>query len=234
MIQAHRTAIQAALSSGVKHIFYSSLGFAGNLTDHSVAHVMGAHLQTEAYLASLTDTHAHKGSFTYTSIREGLYTESFPIYTAWLDPAHPPPNNEITIPHAGTGPGVCWVKRDELGEATAKLIVNYRTHPETFPYVNEKVLLTGPREISLEETLDILGRVIGRPLRIREISVEEYAGLPQIGDRHTYHGVELSREWATAWEGIRRRETGVVSPVMREILGREPEGFERTIQALLG
>lgn len=187
---------------------------------------MGAHLETEQYLTELTD------KITYTSIREGLYSESFPIYTAWLDPANPP--NEITIPHPGTGSGVSWIKRDELGEATAKLIVTYTDHPQSFKYLNNKVLLTGRREISLAETADILGRAIGKPLKIREISVDEYVSLPQIGDKHTYHGVNLSREWATAWEAIRQGETAVVSPVMKEILGREPESYETTIQALLG
>jgi uncharacterized protein YbjT (DUF2867 family) len=187
---------------------------------------MGAHLETEKYLAGLTE------KVTYTSVREGLYSESFPIYTAWLDPANPP--NEITIPHPGTGPGVSWVKRDELGEATAKLITSYIDHPETFKYLNKKVLLTGRREISLAETVDILGRAIGKSLKIREISVDEYEGLSQIGDKHTYHGVNLSREWATAWEAIKQGETAVVSPAMKEILGREPESYETTIQALIG
>ncbi|KAJ5152688.1 uncharacterized protein N7482_009166 [Penicillium canariense] len=225
-VEAHRAAILAAIKSGVKHIFYSSLGFAGDLTDQSVAHVMGAHLETEKFLDELSD------KVTYTSVREGIYSESFPIYTAWLDPANPV--DEITIPHPGTGPGVAWVKRDELGEATAKLIVSYISDPAGFQYLNKKVLFTGPREISLAETVNILGRAIGKLLKIREISVDEYVALPQIGDKHTYHGVDLSREWATAWEAIKNGETAVVSPTMKEILGREPESYETTIQALVG
>lgn len=150
MLQGYRTAIQAALSNGVTHVFYSSLGFAGNLTDHSVAHVMRAHPQaTDGGVSRLPhrySPHTPTGSFTHTSIREGLYTESFPIYTAWLNPAHPPATNESTIPHPSTGLGVCWVKPDELGEATAKLIVNYTTDPEQFPHVNDKVLLISPRD----------------------------------------------------------------------------------------
>lgn len=99
--QAHRAAIDAAIRSGVKHIFYTSLGFAGNLTDDSVAHVMGAHLQTERYLSQLN-------KITYTSIREGLYSESFPLYLGWFSLQNPA--DEITIPHPGTGPGVSWEK----------------------------------------------------------------------------------------------------------------------------
>jgi hypothetical protein len=187
---------------------------------------MGAHIETEKYLAS------QKDKLTYTSVREGLYSESFPIYTAWFDPQNPA--DEITIPHPGTGPGVAWVKRDELGEATAKLIVSYINDRDSFQYLNKIVLLSGSREISLAETVEILGRAVGKSLSIREISVDEYVKLPQIGDLHTYHGVDLSREWATAWEAIKNGETAVISPALGEILGREPERYEDTIRELIG
>lgn len=222
--KAHRIAIDAAIASGIKHIFYSSLAFAG-LTNTSVAHVMGAHLQTEAYLSSLTD------KISYTVVREGIYSESYPIYTSWFNPSSQA--TEITIPHDGAGPGVAWVKRDELGEATARLITSYVKDPAGFKYLNEKVLLTGQKEYSLAETVEVLGRVLGRDLRIREISVDEYVGLEHWG-LHTYHGVDLSREWATAWEGIRRGETAAVTGDIKEILGREPEEYEVTMRELIG
>lgn len=213
------------MASGVKHIFYSSLAFAGDLSDESVAHVMGAHLATEEYLR----TTAQKHGITYTIVREGLYSESFPIYTAWFDLQNPV--DEITIPHDGSSPGVTWVKKDELGEATAKLIVGYTEDQSEFKYLNEKVLLSGQREISLAETVEILGRASGKSVRIKQISVDEYASLSHEG-RHTYHGKDLSREWATAWEAIRRGETAVVSRAIVEILGREPETYEETIRSL--
>jgi hypothetical protein len=208
----------------VKHIFYSSLAFGGNLADKSVAQVMGAHLETEKYFAS------HPGNFTYTSIREGIYSESFPIYTTWFDLQNP--TDEIAIPHSGGGPGVAWAKRDELGEATAKLIVSYANDPAKFQYLNQCVLLSGPREISLAETVDILGRAVGKSIKIREISADEWASLPQNADLLTYHGVNFSRKWATAWDAIKLGETAVVSPALGEILGREPESFETTIKEM--
>ncbi|CRL17488.1 NAD(P)-binding domain [Penicillium camemberti] len=223
--RAHRLAIDAAIKSGVKHIFYSSLGFGGDLSNQTIAHVMGAHIETEKYLSSLQD------KVSYTIVREGLYTESFPIYTAFFDPQNP--TDDVKIPHSGAGPGVAWVKRDELGEATAKLIASYVKNPTSFEYVNKALLLSGSREISLAETVEIIGRAIGKPLKIREISVDEYVNLPQIGDKHTYKGVNLSREWATAWEAIRQGEAAVVSPALGEILGREPESYETTIKALI-
>ncbi|RAK96063.1 NmrA-like family protein [Aspergillus ibericus CBS 121593] len=222
-VEAHKRAIDAARSSGVKHIFYSSLAFAGDLEQTSVAHVMGAHLRTEQYLAGLPD-------ITYTAIREGLYSESYPIYTSWFDIHNPA--DEIAIPHSGDGPGVAWAKRDELGEATAKLVAHYAKKSEGFPYLNRVLLLSGPRVISLKETVDLLGQAVGKPLRIREISVDEYVALPQHGTKHTYHGIDLSREWASAWDAIRLGETAVMTPLLREILGREPESFETTVNNL--
>lgn len=185
---------------------------------------MGAHLATEKYLAELP------GYFTYTAIREGIYSESFPIYTAWFDLRNPSP--EITIPHNGACPGIAWAKQDELGEATAKMMVSYARNPPGFPYLNRVVLLSGPSVWSLHETADVLGRAVGMPVKIREISVDQYADLPHHGRRHTYHETDLSREWATAWEAIRRGETAVVSPALKEWLGREPEDFETTVRKL--
>lgn len=100
MPQVQLPAIDAARRAGVKHIFYSSLGFAsdvstGTLKSDSLAVVMQAHLDSEKYLASLAKADT---DFTYTSIREGLYTESFPIYTAFFNPKSAPDGAEVTIP----------------------------------------------------------------------------------------------------------------------------------------
>lgn len=191
---------------------------------------MGAHLATENYLAGLP------GRFTYTAIREGIYSESFPMYTGWFDLKNNPPSEQqdyededIKIPHDGTGPGIAWAKRDELGEATAKLVVSYAKNPEAFPYLNKVVLLSGPDEVSLRETVNVLGRVAGRPLRIREVGVDEYVAL-SVNEKTKYSG--MAREWATVWEAIRRGETAVVTGVLKEVLGREPERFEGTVRGI--
>lgn len=217
-------AIDEARRSGVKHIFYTSLAFGGNVEETSAAYVMHAHLETEKYLAELP------GFFTYTAIREGIYSEAFPLYTAWLDLRSP--RTEIPIPHNGSGPGVAWAKKDELGEANAKMMVSYTKNPQAFPYLNQVILLSGPKEWSLKDTVNAVGRITGYPMHIREITVDEYAMLPENAVKYTYRGVNLSREWATVWEGIRRGETAVVSYILKDWLGREPEDFETTISRL--
>ncbi|KAJ0162099.1 Quinone oxidoreductase 2 [Colletotrichum tanaceti] len=236
-------AIDAARRAGVKHVFYSSLAFAGDLGDSSVAEVMQAHLDSERYLAEAA---ASDPGFTYTSVREGLYSESYPIYTAFFDlnaPAPPPPTttDEILIPHDGSGPGVAWVKRAELAEATAKLISQYSWDPDHFPHVNDKVLLTGPRVWSLAETVEVLCKAAAaaaaagggrrRDVRIRRVDVDEYVGLPQVLAR--FGSREKARTWATAWEAIARGETAVVTDTLREVIGRDPEAFDVTIERLV-
>lgn len=191
---------------------------------------MQAHLDSEAHLASVAKLDP---GFTYTSIREGLYSESFPIYTAFLDPRSAPDGFEVQIPHDGGGPGVTWVKRDELGEASAKLIARYCGVGGQFPQqlVNGKVLLTGSREVSLAETVGILGRTVGKTIRIRQVSVDEYVKLPQVLE--VFRGEEKARTWATAWDAIRGGETALVTGDLEEILGRKPEEYEKTIQELV-
>jgi uncharacterized protein YbjT (DUF2867 family) len=67
-VRAHRNAIDAAKAAGLRRVWYTSLAFAGD----SKAEVMQAHLETEAYLK--------RSGLTYTIIREGIYSESWPLY----------------------------------------------------------------------------------------------------------------------------------------------------------
>lgn len=174
-----KAAIDSALASGVKHIFYSSLAF-GGLTSNPPfrAQVMLAHLSTESYLASLHEKDPR--GFSYTVIRIGLYSESFPIYTASFDINNPPADGKIRIPHDGSGPGIAWAKRAELGEAVAKLIETYVQDPEKFAFKNKLMVLSGPKEYSLAETAKVFSDVLGREIGIEEVSVDEYANLPQV------------------------------------------------------
>ncbi|KAJ5603690.1 hypothetical protein N7537_006646 [Penicillium hordei] len=226
--KVHKAAIDAARKSGVKHIFYSSLAFAGDGNLDTKAQVMLGHLATEKYLAQL---HDKDPQFTYTVVRQGLYSESFPLYTAFFDLKDP--SNEICIPHDGSGPGLAWAKQDELGEATAKLIAQHAKDPAAFPYLNKTVLLSGPRALSLNETADVLSRVLSKPIKVRQVHVDEYVKQPQVQTGLTYGGGNWAPLWATAFDGIRDGECAAVTPLLAQILGREPEQFETTIRNML-
>jgi uncharacterized protein YbjT (DUF2867 family) len=104
-VKNHAAAIDAAKRAKIKHIYYTSLMFA----DNSQAAVMHAHLDTENYLK--------QSGITYTIIREGIYSESYPLYFGYWNPHR---GKDVKIPY-GDG-GIAWVCREDLGEGTAKVI----------------------------------------------------------------------------------------------------------------
>jgi uncharacterized protein YbjT (DUF2867 family) len=109
-VNSHKAAIDAAKRVGIKHVYYTSLMFAGD----SQAAVMQAHSATEKYLK--------ERGLPYTIIREGIYSESYPLYFGYWKPGRE--GSEVKVPY-GDG-GIAWVCRDDLGEGTAKLIVAVR------------------------------------------------------------------------------------------------------------
>lgn len=185
---------------------------------------MQPHLTTERHLEKCAKEHP---GFAYTIVREGLYSESYPMYTSFFDLRNPV--DYIKIPHDGSGPGIAWVKRDELGEGTAKLIAMFTKDPAAFDFRDQTVLLSGTKTLTLQETVEILGKIANKPVRIRQVSVDEYAALPQNSSNYTYRGVDYAARWATAFEGFRRGEAAAPSPLLKQLLGREPEDFETTI-----
>ncbi|KAL9037232.1 MAG: hypothetical protein Q9214_005790 [Letrouitia sp. 1 TL-2023] len=233
-VEAHKYAIEAAIRSGVSHIFYTSLAFGGDRSSTSAAHVMQAHLQTEAYLKSLAVSSTAKSRFSFTAIREGLYSESCPMYAGF--PNLQNPGSRVQIPHDGTGPGVAWAKIDDLGEATAKLVGEYcygsaTSHPE---YKDQVVLLSGPRAYSLAETLDVLGTALGTEIVIENVSVSDYAREPTVRKFLAPHGQEdVPTKWATSFEAVRIGETAVTSVRLEQLLGRKPESFETTVATMV-
>ncbi|KAF1355038.1 hypothetical protein BDV97DRAFT_344561 [Delphinella strobiligena] len=225
--KVHKLAIDAARKSGVTHIFYSSLAFGGDGQRTSAASVMQAHLDTEAYLAQLA---RQDPSFTYTAIREGIYSESFNIYTAFFDLKSP--IDTICIPHDGSGPGIAWAKQDELGEASARLIANHAECPSDFPHKNTVILLSGPRVWSLAETANVLSAVTGRQISIRSVSMDQYISQPQVKSASGYGAGDAARTMATALEAVRNGETAVAKPLLADLLGRDPEPFDVTVAEL--
>lgn len=188
---------------------------------------MQAHLDTERYLAKLS---ADIPSFTYTVVRQGLYTESYGLYLAFLDLQNPPA--ELKIPHDGKGPGISWVKRDELGEGTAHLLADYAKDPETFPHINNILLLSGPEELSLEQSVESIGRVTGKDIKIRECSVDEWKSQESVRGASKYLAGDMAEHWATAYGALKRGEGAVVTGNLRRLIGREPETFEKTISEM--
>lgn len=92
-VNSHKAAIDAAKRVGIKHVYYTSLMFAGD----SKAAVMQAHIATEKYLK--------ESGLTYTIIREGIYSESYPLYFGYWKPGKP--GNEVKVPTVTEGSPGC-------------------------------------------------------------------------------------------------------------------------------
>ncbi|KAI0645023.1 NmrA-like family protein [Trametes meyenii] len=215
----HRTAIDAARRAGVRHVYYTSLAFAvPSDADSAVERaplVMRAHIDTERDLRD--------SGLTYTILREGVYSESFAIYLGFFDPTDG--RERVVIPH-GDG-AIRWTSREDLGEATAKIMVQDG-------YENETRVLVGPRSLTLSDVArqvsSLLGRTIHLTIGTEDEFVRENAAVR--GDRG---GEDALRGWATTYEALGRGELDVPpDPLLREVLGREPRAFEDTLREVLG
>lgn len=220
-VKSHTSAIDAAKRVGIKHIFYTSLAFAGPpSSSESVAAVMRAHIDTEAYLK--------QSGITYTIIREGIYSESYPLYLGFFDPASSV--EEIAIPDDGNG-GIAWACRDELGEATARLLVQAaQGGASQSSFHNQTILLSGPEAVPLSAVASIISGLLARSLKIKYVDGEAYStsstALAKLGP-------EFAKLWATTYEALQRGECAVVEPTLETILGRKPKDMATVLAELL-
>ena len=123
----HRNAIDAAVRAGVGRVYYTSL-LPG---DGSVAYVMKAHLDTEAYLGA--------SGLNYTVLRNGAYAEAWALYLG--------ESGEVAVPADGP---VSWVSRDDLAEGIARLLLRGGG--------DEVLSLTGSEALDLRAVAAMQGR----------------------------------------------------------------------------
>ncbi|KAI0351982.1 NmrA-like family protein [Trametes cingulata] len=209
-VRHHKNAIDAAKRVGVKHIYYTSLAFASD----SVAAVMQAHIDTEKYLK--------ESGLTYTILREGIYSESYPLYFGFYNPAEG--KDEVIIPHSDGG--IAWVSREDLGEGTAKIMVQGG-------FENETRLLSGSRSVTLKEIAAKVSSLLGRDVRLVVASEDDYVKA-NVGKHGPRGEEEFLRKWATTYKALERGELDVVDPLLQQILGRELKPFEDTLKETLG
>ncbi|KAJ5826072.1 hypothetical protein N7474_003210 [Penicillium riverlandense] len=146
----HQSFVNAAKRAGVKHVWYTSLAF-GGLRSDSKADVQQAHLMTEQMLRD--------SGITFTSIREGVYTEAFPIFLGWY-----PSKSTVYLPADGP---VAFTLRTELGEATARLMIQGG-------HEKEIVLLTAQETITFTEIVDVINETTGRQVQVKIVPPQEY------------------------------------------------------------
>ena len=193
----HSAAIDAAIDSGAKRIVYTSLAFSSD----SESHVMKPHLATEKYLKKRQAELGDK--LEYTILREGVYTESYPIFLGFINED----SEEVVV--SGDG-GVAWVAREDLAEATGKILARHDPRDK-----NATHLLSGEKAYTLEKTTEIISKARGRPLKFRKVTSDEY---------REYHSemMDVAAAWESTYPALERGEAAEISTTLREVLGRAP------------
>ncbi|KZT04727.1 NmrA-like family protein [Laetiporus sulphureus 93-53] len=208
-IPYHVNAIDAAKRCGIKHVYYTSLMFASD----SVAAVMQDHLASEKYLK--------ESGLTYTILREGIYSESYPLYFGFFDPNDG--SDEVLIPH-GDG-GIAWVSREDLGEGTAKIMVSDG-------YVGETLLLSGSRVMTLHELAQRISAILHREIKLCIVDEERYLKR-NIGKDGRMGEEKYLRQWVSTFISVRRGELEIVDPLLQNVLGRKLKPIEETLVEML-
>jgi uncharacterized protein YbjT (DUF2867 family) len=228
-VSAHKNAIDAARDVGVRHIYYTSLAFAGD----STAAVMGAHIETSAYLKHVCG----ESGMEFTIIKEGIYGESFPLYFGFFDKEKIEGEKErvIKVPVKGDR-GVAWVATDDLAEGTARILAD----GDGMKWRGETVLLSGKEVVSFEELARLITGVLGwgdNPVRVETVTEDEYVDYQT--ERRT-EGKEdeetrgFMRRWASTYPAVEKGELEVVNSVLRELLDRELKGMREILGEKLG
>lgn len=212
----HRAAIDAAVGAGVKHIYYTSLAFSGQ----SKAGVMRAHVRTEIYLHEL----ASQGKIDITIIREGLYSDAWPVAFGYYFGLKDETRNEVVV--AGDGP-MSFAHLADLTFATARLLAQ-----PSQDWVNKTVILSQRQTWTLQEIADFVSRAKGQKVHLKVVSKEEF------DDYYTVRGLERANIewWSSAYEGIKQGECAVDDPTLENLLkeaGRRPVLFETTLKNML-
>jgi NAD(P)H dehydrogenase (quinone) len=144
-LQEQRTAVDAALSAGVKRIVYLSVMNAAPDATFILAH---DHFHTEQHiLASGLD---------YTFLRASLYTDNVPQCVSAGD--------VIRVP-SGNG-RAAWVTRDDIAAVAAAVLVDDR-------YAGSALDVTGPEALSMAETAEKLSSAVGRTIVYRPQTPDE-------------------------------------------------------------
>lgn len=204
----HENFVEAAKKMNVKHVWYTSLAFGGYSSDSKAA-VQQSHLMTEEMMK--------QAGINFTSIREGLYTDAFPVFMGWY-----PSTSTVYLPSDGP---IAFTLRSELGEANARLMIQGG-------HDREIVLLTAQETITFSEIVDLINETTGRNVQLKLVSPEEFVRLKAADDEggkpEGFFQALLS--W---YESISKSETCTIDPLMAEVLDRQPVPPREAIRAFL-
>jgi uncharacterized protein YbjT (DUF2867 family) len=213
----HRAAIDAALQVGVKHMYYTSLGF----SNPSKAGVMRAHIRTEKYLKDLES----EGKVRVTVIREGLYNESWPLYFGYYFGLKEEGRREVLV--AGDG-RISWTSIADMAFGTAKVLSE-----SSEKWAGKTFYLSQKKSWTLKDIAGIVSKVRGEDVALKVVSRQEYEEF-YVGEK----GMEKASVewWSSTYDALKDGECEIKDSTLEDILkdaGRTPKPLEETISEMM-
>ena len=190
----HRTVIDAAASTGVQEITYTSIV---DIDPYSCFYFAGVHAQTEEYLARTGVRHR--------ILRNGLYAD---LLLSLLQDARS--TGQLSLP---LEPDACVaaIMRDDLARAYVPLLMESAAEGKV-------EILTGNRVFSFEEIVEIFGTILGRRVRFERIGHRVY--LERLWRKGTPDW--LTHALHTLWMAIAEGRFAVTNNRIEELTGRAP------------
>lgn len=233
-VQRHQAALEAAIAAGARQVVYVSFI---DRDPASPFHAATAHAQTEALIRA--------ADVPYTFLQNDLYADGLPMMLA-------PGLQTGVLEMPADGP-VAWAVRDDLAEAAARVLAQGA-------HANAALPLTGPQALDMAQLAAILSRISGRTIERRVIPDELFiermaamlatggppgagaprsgppaggppAGAPPAGGPPDF--TAAARGLLGMYLAMRQGRFAAVSPVLGEVLGRQPTSVEAFLRRAL-
>ena len=204
-LEQHKNVVDAAKQAGVQHIIYTGLAIQ-NIDTSAVKDLMISHFQTEDYI--------RESGLNYTFLRNTMYAEAIPQIIG-EDAV------ETGIALSGGEGKVPYVTRAELGEATAKLLLQSGHENQTYH-------LVGSQAYSYQDIADVLGQLNQTTVAYQNLTVQNYReflaqiGLPEFLVYLT-HGTVLD---------IANHQYEVASTDLEKLLGRKSASLQEYLKTI--
>lgn len=150
----------------------------------------------------------------------GVYADAFPLFLDWF-----PTTQTIYVP-PNTG-RIAYASREELGEATAHLILR-----PSADFAGKIVLLTGPEAASFHDLVQVINHTTGRNVRLQEVPLNEWVD-KMVEEDQGGKGRAFFEKRISWHEGIAKGDGETVDPLMAELLGRQPKKGTEVVRELL-
>lgn len=198
-VEEHHDFIDAAKTAGVEHIVYIS--FYNNKKDATFT-LSRDHYQTEKYIK--------EQGLKYTFLRDNFYIDFF------LDLCFE--YGEIRGP-AGDGL-VSAVARHDAADIVVAVMLNVQE------YENKVLNLTGPRDLSMKDIVEVVGEKLGKEIFYINESVEEAYESRKVWEAEQWQ----YDSWVSTYTAIAKGEQRGVSLDIEKILNRPATSLEDLVK----